>query len=107
MRNLKYPNGNPLWNCQTLYFLDGKIAWNENMGYYSSGQVASAGFKGFWKNGNMAWDELKGYDEDGLFMTNFGVALRLSRLLVLLISANEVEIDINGGKIRFTILKRE
>ena len=107
MKKIQYPNGNPLWNGETLYFSDGKIAWHQNMGSYSTGQVASEGFKGCWKNGNVAWDEVKGYDEEGLFMTNYGVALRLSRMLTLLISAKGVEIDINSVKVRFTILERQ
>lgn len=106
MKKINYPNGSPLWDGQTLYYSNGKYAWHQNMGYYPSGQVATAGLKGFWKNGKIAWDGQKGFDEEGLFMTNFGVALRLNRILVLLVSSKELEVDING-KSRFVIARRD
>jgi len=102
MRKVNYPNGKILWDGKTLFYINGKIAWQSNMGYYPNGSVVCAGFQGFYKNGDKAWDGNKGYDEDGLFMTNFGVALRLDRLLVLLISKTAIEIDVLG-ELRFTI----
>ncbi|WP_091147486.1 hypothetical protein [Flavobacterium caeni] len=106
MKNINYKNGQTLWNGETLFYSNGKLAWHQNMGYYPNGQVASAGFNGFWKNGERAWEGNQAYDEDGSHMGGIGVALILNRIFVLLVSANEVAIDINRGTKRFTLIKK-
>ncbi|MGS4345076.1 hypothetical protein ACKUSY_05590 [Myroides odoratus] len=109
MKNIYYQNKQILWDGANVYHSNGIKAWDSKleMARYPNEQIAIVYNKCFWKNGEIAWDgEIgQGYHDDGLPLTNFGVAIELNNRLTILCDKEKLELKIKMGRYQNDVSK--
>jgi hypothetical protein len=94
VKDLYYPNKKILWSNGILYHPNGLIAWDGLMFLFRNEQIAFVNKHLYHFNGEIAWNGNTGYNEDGTFLTNFGVAVKISQGMYLKCNKNWVGISI-------------
>lgn len=86
-----------LWKGGRLYYPSGKIAWDGLKFLTPNEKIVYANKYLFHLNGQIAWNpnNKTGYDTEGLFLSKFGVAIKIIRGMTILCNNDWFGVNLN------------